>query len=90
MIKSHTVLNIKTSLSLSLNAPNLLVVFRAGGQRAETCDPPSGSVRSPVWTRLFSLLGRAGLHPAREAVYILQAQQNVTFDLHTLFSKGHN
>lgn len=58
MIKSQTVLNIKTSLSLSLNAPNLLVVFRAGGQRAETCDPPSsGSVRSPVWTRLFSLLG---------------------------------
>lgn len=36
---------------------------------------------------LFSLLGSTGIQPVRQGVYILQAQQNVTSNLHTLLSK---
>lgn len=47
----------------------------------------SSSVRAALLTRLFSLLGFTGIQPVRQGVYILQAQQNVTSNLHTLFSK---
>lgn len=43
-----------------------------------------------VGARLFSLLSFTGLEPVQEGIYILQAQQNVTLNLCTLFSKGHN
>lgn len=50
----------------------------------------SSSVRAALLTRLFSLLGSTGIQPVQQGVYIPQAQQNVTSNLHTWFSKSPN
>lgn len=77
--------------ALSMGVQNVsFLVFLHRSLRGNLWKQPSKSVKARVWTWLFSLLGFTGLRPVQEGVYVLQAQQNVTFNLYTLFSKGHN